>query len=541
MLNDFSVDVGPTMDAKIAQPCKNFYIPSVMKSFAYEPITNEEICLKLSQLDPCKASGPENIPTKFLKVLSPIISPLLAYIFNKCYDVGKFPEVLKQAKVITIYKSGPKNVASNYRPKSLLSPISKVFEILLFVRLEKFFSLQNVITKQQFGFRKGYSTEMAIFNLTNKLRQHKDEGYFTCYIFLDLSKAFDTVNLSILLKKIQACGIRGNMYNLLSSYLSNRCQFAQCNHVHSNSKLIKCGVPQGSTLGPLLFLLYVNDLPIHTKLYVDNLFTDDTVLLLKNKNVQELHEQSNEALKGIDEWMKYNGLSVNYSKTTYFVSHPKRKMSPLAQFELKIGEHALLKKNNTKYLGVIIDQDLKWQVHIENVIKKLAGAARISCKIGHYVDKKTLVNLYYAFAYPHLKYGILAWGNTNRNLLQKVKIIQNKILRIISFKCLKNHVNMSELYKPKNILQTNDTFKLEMAKFMHSHFHQNLPENFANYFCSASNHDNYATRSITNENYYITRANTQCGQSGCALIEVKIWNNISADLKRMSKFTFSKQ
>ena len=119
--------------------------------------------------------------------------------------------------------------------------------------------------------------------------------------------------------------------------------------------------------------------------------------------------------------------------------------------------------------------------------------------------------------------------------------MQNKIPKIISFKCLKDHVNMSELYKSKNILQTNDVFKLEMAKFMHSYFHLNLPENFANHFCSASNHHNYATRSITNKNYYTTRASTQCGQSGCAFIGAKIWNNISTDLKRMSKFTFSKQ
>ena len=243
---------------------------------------------------------------------------------------------------------------------------------------------------------------MAILDLTNKLRQNKDEGYFTCCILLGLSKAFDTVNHSILLKKLQAYGIRGNMHNLLSSHLSNRCQFTQCNHVHSNSKLIKCGVPQGSTLSPLLFLLYVNDFPIHAKFYV-NSFADHTVLFLKNKNIHELQKQSNEALKGIDEWMKYIRLSVNYSKTTYFVSHPKHKMSPLAQYELTIGEHALLKKNNTKYLGVIIDQELKWHVHIENVIKKLAGAARILCKIRHHVDKKTLVNLCYAFAHPLLK------------------------------------------------------------------------------------------------------------------------------------------
>ena len=136
-----------------------------------------------------------------------------------------FSDILKQAKVIPVYKSGPKNLPSNYRPISLLSPVSKVFEKLLYVRLEKYFSLHNVITNQQFGFRKGYSTEMVITDLSDTLKQSIDEGYYTCCIFLELSKAFDTVNHKILLKKLQTYGIRGNKHNLLANYLSNRSQF----------------------------------------------------------------------------------------------------------------------------------------------------------------------------------------------------------------------------------------------------------------------------------------------------------------------------
>ena len=155
-------------------------IPSVVNSFAYEPIINDEIYLQLSQLNPRKASGPDYLPNKFLKLLAPTISPLLANTFNECFEVGKFPATLMQAKVIAIHKTGPKNVASNYRPISLLSPVSKVFKKLLYIKLEKFLTKHNIISTQQYGFREGHSTEMAIVDLTNKLKLDIDEGYFTC-------------------------------------------------------------------------------------------------------------------------------------------------------------------------------------------------------------------------------------------------------------------------------------------------------------------------------------------------------------------------
>ena len=172
------------MGAIIPQSGYHFNIRSVVNSFVYEPITYDEVYLQLSQLNPRKANGSENIPVpnKFLKLLALIISPFLVNIFNKCCEVGKFPDTSKQAKVIPVYQSGPKNIASNYRPISLLSPVSKVFEKFLCVRLDNFFTKHNIISKQQCRFRKGHSTEMAIVDFTNQLKSMIDEGYCLLHI-----------------------------------------------------------------------------------------------------------------------------------------------------------------------------------------------------------------------------------------------------------------------------------------------------------------------------------------------------------------------
>ena len=254
-----------------------------MKSFCYDPISSEEVLLQLQQLDISKASKPENIPNKFYKLLAPIISPFWSEVFNGCYEKGDFPFILKHVKVIPIQKSGRKDIVSNCRPISILSTVSKTFKKLLYFRLKSFFTTHKFIPQQQFGFRQGYSTEMAITDLQNMLQNNLHEGYSTCCIFLDLFKAFDTVNHRILSDKLHSYRNRSNVHKLLRSYPKNSKQFTVCINIESQINTIACGVPHGSTLGPLLFSLYVNDLPLQTKFHV-NLFADDTVLILKNKN-----------------------------------------------------------------------------------------------------------------------------------------------------------------------------------------------------------------------------------------------------------------
>ena len=512
----------------------NFFV------FLYDPISENEVYSQILQLNPLKAAGPENVPIKLLKILAPIISTYLRDAFNKCHETGIFPNSLKNAKIVPIYKAKQKDRASNYRPISLLSPISKIFEKLLYSRLELFFSKNKVITKQQFGFRCGYSTEMAVTDLYNQLIKNRDDGYNSCCLFLDLSKAFDTVNHKLLLDKLYLYGIRGNMHNLLSSYLTNRQQFTICNNIPSKASTIVCGVPQGSTLGPLLFSLYINDLPLHTNFQV-NMFADDTVLTLKNKNTAHLQQQVNQELTSIDEWMKYNRLSLNYTKTTYFVCAPKCHSSSWKNFTIKIGKHIIPSVESIKYLGVMIDKHLNWKAHIDYVIKKLSYAARILSIIRHYVNKQTLIKLYYSFAYPYLKYGIISWGSACQTSLAKIQVLQNNIIRIMNFKFVKDKAKMCTLFKSMKILKVKDIFELEIAKFMYSYYHSMLPENFDNYFKYASKHHDYKTRSIAANNFYLERAKTRNGQRSCSYIGVKIWNKISPTFKQLPKYSFSKQ
>ena len=197
------------------------------------------------------------------------------------------------------------------------------------------------------------------------------------YLVLDLSKAFDTVNHKLLLNKLSQYGIRGKMFDLLSSYPTNRKQFTECNNIKLKVNTVVCGISQGSTLGPLLFSIYINDMPLHTNFHV-NLFADDTVLIMKNKNINQLQQQVNRELGIIDEWMKCNRLSLNYAKTSYIVYTPKCNSIISKNFCIKLGNHDIPFMDALTYLGVAIDKQMNWNAHIDYTVKKLSYAASVT-------------------------------------------------------------------------------------------------------------------------------------------------------------------
>ena len=314
--NDFFINVGPNLAKNIPKMNKNplYCMPnSILESMFVEPVTSEEIKKLVMNLKK-SASGWDDISTKFLKLsLEYIITPL-THLCNRSLQEGVFPEQLKIANVIPLYKSEDPMKFNNYRPVSLLCILSKVFEKIMYTRLLKFLNKLQIIYKNQFGFRKHHSTYMALMLLIDKITKSLDKGEFVVGVFLDFSKAFDTVNHEILLKKMEHYGIRGHVLSWFKSYLSSRSQFVTYNGVKSTQKNITCGVPQGSILGPLLFLLYINDLSKVCESMMPLLFADDTNLFKSGKDCDKIQNEIEHDLLKISEWLKINKLSLNIKK-----------------------------------------------------------------------------------------------------------------------------------------------------------------------------------------------------------------------------------
>ena len=288
------------------------------------------------------------------------IDEILCHICNLSLQEGVFPNLLKTANVIPLFKSGNPEMFNNYRPVSILSTISKIFKRIMYTRIIGFAGtwLYSFFVKSQFGFRKDHSTYMPLLVLVDDIVNALDSREWAVGVSLDFSKAFDTVNHEILLSKLHHYGIRDNAYAWLKSYLCNRTQFVSYNTYKSSEKVITCGVPQGSILGPLLFLIYINDLSKICCFTTPFLFADDTNLLHHNKDPKILEKEINQDLDKISEWLKANRLSLNIKKTHYMVFTNKRCAIDIT---LTIDGSKIESTQQTKFLGVIIDDKLNWK------------------------------------------------------------------------------------------------------------------------------------------------------------------------------------
>ena len=305
----------------------NFLKDKNQNSFFLSPANKYEIQNVISSLNSNKSVGPNSIPTRILKLLKNYISTHLADIFNISFSTAAFPTILKVAKFVPVHKKDSKLDFSNYRPISLLSNIEQILERLTYNRICKFFSDNNIIYPLQFGFRQQYSTFHALISLTEDIRKNLDNGNLGCGIFVDLQKAFDTVEHDILLVKLQHYGIRGMVNNCFKSYLFDRKQFVSINGHISNQASVKYGVPQGSVLGPLFFLIYNNDLNLAIKFCKVHHFADDTDLFHFSKLVNKLNKYINLDMKNQTGWLNANKISLNVKKTELVIfKHKKKKL-----------------------------------------------------------------------------------------------------------------------------------------------------------------------------------------------------------------------
>ena len=360
------------MEAKIP-PGKvgfqKYLIDKKPNSIFLKACNQSEIAELINNFSNSKSCGPFSIPTKILKEFSQYFIEPITVIVNKSLEEGIFPQLLKFASVCPIFKKNDKTKCANYRPISLLSNLSKNFERIMYNRIESFLNDFEIIYNLQFGFRKRYSTNHALLSIVEQIRSKLDNKTFSCGVFVDLEKAFDTVNHKILISKLDHYGIRGKANNWIKSYLTNRTQTVTTNGFKSSNLNITCGVPQGSILGPLLFIIYINDMHKALDKCLVHHFADDTNLLFSHKDPKIIKKVMNKELQYLFEWLCANRLSLNVGKTEFILFRPPR-IKLENRIILTLHGTKLYASNKIKYLGLILDDRLTWKYHIDELSKK---------------------------------------------------------------------------------------------------------------------------------------------------------------------------
>ena len=392
----------------------------------------------------------DGLSLKFIKSVISDINIPLAHTFNLSLDQGIFPEKLKECRIVPIFKSGDPKICDNYRPISLVNTLSKILEKIVALKLTNHLQVNDLLYKHQYGFLRGKSTEHNLIHVVNYIANSLNNGKYCIGLFLDLKKAFDVCDHSILLKKLKKFGVKNEAHNWFRSYLTNRVQKVDIAGQISSPKVINISVLQGTTLGPILFLCYINDIFYATNL-ATYLFADDTSCLAEHSNLNELISFINEELHKLANWFKSNRMAVNVSKTNYIIFRTRGKtidsniddilfnnneigtvndVSNIFKLERVYSDNPNIDSRNYKLLGVFFDEFLSFDKHISYICAKLSKANFCIKRASNKLSLKWLKALYYALVHPHLLYCLNIISCTSAKNIARIVKLQKKLLEL---------------------------------------------------------------------------------------------------------------
>ena len=514
---------------------ERFYSSKGVSSIAFElrDIDEEFIYDELCSLNIHKAVGLDDIAPRFLKDGAKQLSPIITHIVNLSIESRTVPQDLKLAKVIPLFKKNSRLEVGNYRPVSLLSTVSKILEKSIYVQLEHYLSSNNLIYQYQSGFRRGFSTETCLIFLTDYIRTQLDLGKYVGMLLLDVRKAFDSVNHDVLCYKLEAMGIESAWFK---SYLSNRQQLVSVDGVQSDLMQLSCGVPQGSLLGPLLYLCYSNDMvtSVKNKLL---LYADDSVIISSNKNPDVVAHELSMDLSSCNNWLINNKLSLHVGKTELILFGSHRKLKKASDFHISYNGHTINPVPSIKYLGVTLDQHLSGEVMVDSLVKKAIGRLKFLYRHTQYFNQKLRKNLCSALLQCHLDYCSTSWfTGLSKESQRKLQITQNKMVRFILNLSSRDHVGQINLDTVK-LLDTQNRARQLRLNHMFNIFHSLGPSYLNQFFTKISHVHNHTTRSSAS-NFHVPRVGSYTKKSFFYRATLD-WNDLPSQIKSiLDKNTF---
>ena len=535
--NHFFANVGLQVQKKL-----NVLItrPNLNKhgNFKFHPESIEKVEYLIRRIKPNVATGHDELSERLIKEATPVILEDLKNLINLSYETCTFPDQLKTATVKALHKKGGNNDPAQYRPVSILTTVSKVFERSAVEQLTNYYDSIKLLNPRQHAYRKNHSTTTILFELIETTKRHIDEGNYVAIASLDLSKAFDSLAHNLILKKLDETGLNENATTWIESYLTNRKQTVKFGNIESKQETVESGVPQGSILGPLLFITCTNDIIEELKDYDIYSYADDMQILIKGKSVEQLGKKLEVAIQKANSYYNNNSLLCNPTKTEVMLLGTKIRLSQANNLKVKVSNEEETKiltgQDSLKILGVNVDQSIDWTKHTSIIKQRALNSIRNLHRINQLIPMKQRRILYTSLVTPHFSYADTIWNNCGITNCNKVQQAQNFAAK--SMIGAKKQSSSTEALKKLQLIPLHEKRNINAAVHVKKALIGKAPENIQQMYANQLSKEE--TRAATRGDFNYPRHKLNQYQQGAFYTSLKTWNSIPVHLRNNSITTF---